>query len=116
MATRNAVVKNALKGKTVTWSGLNTGDDGNAINTEGYRMTAQGIGTFASSTITMQGSNDGTNWTTLNDQSVPANPCSFTAAGLKGVLQAPKYIRPLVSGGTATGLEVVLFMAFDSLI
>lgn len=99
----------AIRGITTKWSGLATGDEGVPIATGGRQISVQVTGTFGGATVAMQGSNDGSNWVSLNDQAVIANPCSFTSAGLKGVLQMPKYIRPVVSGGAGTGLIVTLF-------
>lgn len=109
MSTINPTQNVGLQSTTTTWAGLATGDTGAPIATDGKQMTVQVGGTFGGATVTMQGSNDGTNWVSLNDQAVPGNVCSFTSAGLKGVLQAVKYIRPVVTGGTGTGLSVILF-------
>ena len=87
---------------------VNTGDDGAPITSVGPKTSVQVVGTLGGSTVAIQGSNDGTNWITLNDEAVPASPCSFTSAGVKGVLQFTKYIKPVVTGGTATGLVVSL--------
>lgn len=87
---------------------VNTGDDGAAVTSVGPKTSVQVTGTLGGSTVAIQGSNDGTNWITLNDEAAPASPCSFTSAGFKGVLQFAKYIKPVVTGGTATGLVVSL--------
>lgn len=87
---------------------VNTGDDGAPITSVGPKTSVQVVGTLGGSTVAIQGSNDGTNWVTLNDEAAPASPCSFTASGVKGVLQFTKYIKPVVTGGTATGLVVSL--------
>lgn len=109
MATIPVVRQEGLNATTFTWEGLDTGDEGQAIKIEYSKLVAQAIGAFAGSTVAMQGSLDGVNYVTLNDEAVPANPCSFTAAGLKGVLQSPLYIKPLVTAGAAADLKVVLF-------
>ena len=87
---------------------VNTGDDGTPITSVGPKTSVQVTGTFGGATVAIQGSNDGTNWVALNDEAAPASACSFTAAGVKGVLQFTKYIKPVVTGGTATGLVVSL--------
>lgn len=109
MPTITPDINAAIRGITTKWSGLATNDDGTPVATEGRNLSVQVTGTFAGATVAMQGSNDGANWVALNDQAVPGNPCSFTSAGLKGVLQMPKYIKPVVSGGAGTGLIVTLF-------
>lgn len=62
-------------------------------------ITVQATGT---GTVTFEGSNDGTNYVALND--VSGNPLSLSAsANALGVLKEhPVYIRPVVTGGTAT--------------
>lgn len=85
---------------------VNTGDDGAPITSVGPKTSVQVVGTFGGSTVAIQGSNDGTNWITLDDEAAPASPCSFTAAGFKGVLQFAKYIKPVVTGGSASGLII----------
>lgn len=109
MATIPGVQNNALAASTTIWTNLATGDTGSPVSTHGKKMTVQVTGTFAGATVTIEGSNDGTNFVSLNDEAVIANPCSFTSAGLKGVLQMPKYIRPNVTAGAGTGLIVTLF-------
>ena len=99
----------SVKGvKQVRWDSLAAGDDGSPIATIGSKTSVQVVGTPGTSTVTIQGSNDGTNWVNLNDEANPGSACSFTAAGLKGVLQYPAYIRPIVSAGTGAGLSVIL--------
>lgn len=109
MPTIDNTIHSALGGLTTTWTPLDGGDDGEAVATDGARLCVQVSGTFGTSTVTLQGSNDEVIWTDLNDEAVPANPCSFTANGLKGILQAPKFVRPIVSAGTGSDLTVVLF-------
>lgn len=87
---------------------VNAGDDGAPITSVGPKTSVQVVGALSGSTVAIQGSNDGTNWITLNDEATPASACSFTSAGFKGVLQFAKYIKPVVTGGTATGLVVSL--------
>jgi len=111
MPTIDLAAKGALVGKTVVWDGLATGDEGSAYATEGNELVVQVEATFGGATCTMQGSNDGTNWYALNDKAVPANPCSFAVAGLKGILQVPKYIRPSVAAGAGTDFVITLYNA-----
>lgn len=110
MATKPLTQNFESFSKTVTaiWEDLAKNDEGEVLTLLGNKTSVQAIGTFSGSTITMEGSNDGVNWSNLNDEAVPGNVCSFTAAGFKGVLQTVKYIRPKVTGGTATSLKVVL--------
>ena len=65
--------------------------------------TFQVVGTWGSATLVIQGSNDGTNWTTLNDPQGGA--LSFTTGSPTDVIaENPRYVRPTTSGGTGTAL------------
>jgi hypothetical protein len=67
----------------------------------------QVTGTFGTGgTVIIEGSVDGTNWFQLRDPS--STLLSFTAAGLKAVLEAVPYIRPRVTGGDGTTSLVCL--------
>lgn len=67
------------------------------------------MGTFAGSTVVIEGSNDGTNYYTLNDPS--GSPLSFTTAGLRQVQELTQYIRPRVSvGNESMDVDVALVM------
>jgi hypothetical protein len=70
-------------------------------------LTIQVIGNFgAGGTIQIQGSLDGANWVVLDDKEGAA--LSLTAAGLRGVQDMPRYIRPMRSAGT--GIDVDVFI------
>ena len=75
--------------------------------------TIQLIGTFSSTTVLIEGSNDGTNWATLTD--ADGNLCSFTSADMVFVREAPQFMRPNASGGTGsiTVILVALTMGRD---
>jgi hypothetical protein len=87
-----------------------TGDVGSAVpNATFTDRSVQVTGTFGGATVTMQGSNDGgATWSTLNDAA--GTPLTFTAAGIKQVLEVSQFIRPSVSGGAAADLDVHLLM------
>lgn len=84
------------------WTGLLNGDDGNP-ETPG-RLSDRSVqisGTFgAGGSISIQGSNDGINWTILRDPAGAA--LTFTTADLKEVLENTQYIRPVVTAGDGT--------------
>lgn len=89
-----------------SWA-LATGDDGAPIQYPEFAdKTVQVIGTFGGGTVLIEGSNDGTNWSTLTDPS--GSSLSFSAAGLKQVLECTQYIRPRQSGGAAVAVTVYL--------
>lgn len=98
---------------TATWAALdNTDGVGSAWQPKRYTdMTCQVLGTFDTGTIVLQGSNDGINWITLTDPAGTA--ISFTAAALVTVMEAPVYIRPSVSGATATDDITMIVSAID---
>ena len=68
--------------------------------------TVHVTGTFGGATVTIEGSNDGTNFVTLNDAGGSA--LSFTSAGLKTILENPLEIRPKTAGGSGTDVDVII--------
>lgn len=86
----------------ITWSGLLNGDDGAPLEMPGSNdRSVQFVGTFGvGGTIVLEGSNDGTNWRTLNDPN--GNPISKTATDLEAVLELTRYVRPRVTAGDGT--------------
>ena len=88
------------------WSGMAAGDTGQPIVLAQFAdRTVQVEDTFEGCTVTLQGSNDGTNWHTLMDPQ--GNALSFTAPGLEAVLELPFYVRPSVAGTPGSGSIVV---------
>ena len=93
----------------VTWLGLGDADTGSVIAMPmGNEKSVQLTGTFASATVVLEGSNDGTNFVTLTDPQ--GNALSATAAMLEGVAEHTRYIRPSTSGGSGTDVNVYLFV------
>lgn len=90
----------------VSWNGLLNGDDGAAWSEDGGAAafsdkTAQITGTFGvGGTVIIEGSNDGTNWGTLNDAS--STPISVTDVTPVVLLENPLYVRPRVTAGDGT--------------
>lgn len=97
-------------GYTVKWTSMAGSDVGAPFEIYGYNdRTIQADGTFDSGTVVLQGTLDGTNYQGLRDPSSTA--ISFTAAGLKGVLEAVYKVRPSVSGGGGScAITVTLFV------
>jgi hypothetical protein len=100
-----------------SWSliGTPTSDTPTPIESPSYSdrsvqmFGAVGAAGFNGATITMQGSNDGTNWFTLTDPL--GNNIALTASGGKQILENTRYIRPLISvatTGTTPGVLVTL--------
>jgi hypothetical protein len=68
--------------------------------------SVQVTGTFAGTTVVLEGSNDGANYFTLSSPSGAA--LSFTASGLMQVNQPVAFVRPHVSSGSGASLTVTL--------
>lgn len=84
-------------------------DTGEAEGGAGWAdRSLQVAGTFGSGTLTWQGSNDGTNWVTLTDPL--GNNLTFTAVGIKQILQVCRFMRPSFAGSTAPTLTVTLLL------
>lgn len=91
---------------TVTWA-LGNADTGVATNISRWAdRTVHVLGTFGGATVTIQGSNDNTNWVTLNDTGGSA--LTFTAAGMKIIAENPVYMRATTSGGAGTAVSVIV--------
>ena len=119
MATKNAAF-NAAYGNsngegdgsyfTVTWI-LNGTDDGAPIQYAQWADKSVQVGistdTFGAGTVVFEGSNDGLLWTTLSNPASTA--LTFTAAGLKQILETTAFVRPRASVAVTT-VTVVLFI------
>lgn len=89
----------------VTWSGLLNGDVGDDVDLSRFPdKTVQVAGTFgAGGTLVIEGGNDGTNRTTLNDsRGETTGALSFTGADVRTVLENTSNIRPSVTAGDGT--------------
>jgi len=87
-----------------TWSGLAGSENGDAASTVRWQdKTVQCTGTFTS--ITIQGSNDGTNWGTLSDAQ-GVDLVITVANEVRTILENPLYIRPVSVG--AAGCVVLI--------
>jgi len=84
---------------TATWEAHAGTDDGTPVKLAGYGdRSIQVEGNFDSGTIILQGKNtENAVWATLKDPF--NNDISFTAAGIKQVVEVAKYMRTVVSGG-----------------
>jgi hypothetical protein len=86
----------------VTWPNMANGDTGLPFILAEYAdRSAQVEGTFGSGGIVLiEGTNDSTNWRTLNDPY--SNAISITTAKIEAVTELVVAIRPKVSAGDAT--------------
>lgn len=97
--------KNLVHTDNITWASVTGGDTGEPREYAKFNdKTVQVFGTFGD-TLTIQGSNDGTNWATLSDSTGVA--LEFTAAGIKLIAECPRYIRPS-AGGSLTSVTVTI--------
>lgn len=105
-----ADMASSLPACLITWTGLDNDDSGSPVELIDYPdKTATITGTFgAGGTIVIQGSNDGTNWFTMTDAQSAA--VSKTAAAMELLVEAPRYIRPLVTAGDGTTSLTVQIM------
>lgn len=115
MATRNGSIDRNISevgnAALVTWTGLLNGDFGAPVQWVDYAdRCVQVTGTFGTGgSVTLQGSNDGTNWATMADPQ--GNALTFTATKLEQALELPVYVRPAVTAGDGTtNLTVTICM------
>src|SRR5258708_10216842 len=85
-----------------TWTSVPNGNQGASVHAIDYTdRTVQVTGTFGvGGSVQLEGSLDNTNWFILRDP-LGAN-LTFTAAGLKQILENPRFIRPNVTAGDGT--------------
>jgi hypothetical protein len=109
MATITRNIKPVAGGaKRVIWETMGDDDTGTDIELPQHPdKTVTMKGTWASATVVLQGSNDGTNYDTLKDSTGTA--ISATAdLEPKLILTNPQFIRAVSSGGSGTDVDVVL--------
>lgn len=91
----------------IQWVLTSADSDGASIaSSEWADRSVQVEGTFGGSTTVVQGTNDGANWQTLNNAQGTA--LSFTAGGMKQIVEVPERIRPLLSGGAGATITVTI--------
>lgn len=97
MATKNAVFTDPQGDgsmQLITWALTGT-DDGAPVQYGPWADRSVQVGiagdNFSTGTVIIEGSNDGVTWTTL--RAPDSTALSFTAAGLKEVLEMTAYIR-----------------------
>ena len=92
----------------VVWATLTAEETGDAYEpfaVRGAVASVQMTGTFGG-TVTLEGSNDGTNWFTLS--AVDGSDIALSGAGLVDFSTACQYIRP--NAGTGVGAVDVILM------
>ena len=119
MATVSAVEQSVRDDRmsrvaSLVWTPLTSANAiGDSKSLVGSRdRSVQFAGTWDSATIVLQGSNDGTNWHTLNDPL--GTDISATANALFQILECTRYIRPSGSGGGgSSSVTVTVFCSGD---
>lgn len=112
MATITADIKPKAGGiKRIVWETMGDADTGSSVEAPDYPdKTVTVTGTFASATVVIQGSNDGSTWATLNDFGGTA--LSYTSAsGVILIRENPLFIRASTSGGSGTDVDVIIAAA-----
>lgn len=113
MATITPAVTITDSVPSVTWTGITTTTDTPSAfavqGQSGLAMSIQFAGTFnGGTTAVLQGSNDGSTYTTLKD--ILGNNVSTTAAALFEVSSSVRYIKPAVSAGSSDNVNVIVVM------
>ena len=86
-----------------SWTGLAGTETGDSVSATAWAdKTIQAAGTFT--TITVEGSNDGVNWSTLNN--LQGDPLAIAAPGLSVIAENPLLMR--VSSVGAAGATVTI--------
>ena len=114
--TASSIYETSNVKELTLWETVTCGDTGTAYDVPNWAdsLTVQAMGTFtdassppATSTLTMQGSNDGSTWATLHADD--GNDIAFTAAGMEIIAELPAYIRPSHSLASGGDVDVYLF-------
>lgn len=94
----------------VVWASLANGDTGDPVQLPGYADGSVQItgAAFGGGTLTMQASNDGTNYEAMTDPQ--GNDIAKTAADLEQITEIARYIRPSLAGGAAGSVTVTMIV------
>lgn len=115
MALRTATRSDTPAGVVFQWTGLLNGDTGSLVNINEYGdRSVQVTGTFGlGGSVNVEGNLDGANNSIL--RAPDSSALTFTAAGLKQILETSLNIRPNVTAGDGTTSLVVTLYARRSL-
>jgi len=92
----------------VAWSGVTEADTPLAVQglSEHADRSVEISGSLGGATIALKGSNEGSEYFTLNDPLGTA--LSYTANGLNAILEYAEYIKPAITGGSGSSVNVTL--------
>lgn len=93
--------------KLFTYTTVDSADTPSAIQVEGSSPAIgflQVTGTFGGATVKLQLSNNGTNW--VDARNLQGAPIAILAAGGEEFSTGAIHVRPLVTGGTGTSLQI----------
>jgi hypothetical protein len=89
------------------WTGLVTPDTGAPEELSRYpNKSIQIGGTFGGATVTVEGSDDGVTYATIND--VKGNAVSATSAARFDVVDVPAFLRPKTASGSGADVTVII--------
>lgn len=113
-ATVTSVKTFGVKGQTIT-TGAITGAGTDVTEAFDIGNSASGsiqalAGTFGTTTLTVQVSNDGSTWETAKDTA--GSDITFTAVGIKYIQMGPKYLRVQAPSGNGTGLTTAIHLTY----
>jgi hypothetical protein len=94
-----------------TWTGIVTGDTAESIGIHNAAPVAGSVqfgGTFGGATVKLQASNDDVTFFDMKD--LQGVPISSSSAALFEFTSAAIYFKPVVTGGSANSLNVILVL------
>lgn len=94
---------------SVVWADIAPGDTGAPYlvrNRYGFVGSVQISGTFGGATVTLEQSNDGTTWFPAIDTLGAA--ISATANEISEMSLASIYLKPVITGGTGSAVDVII--------
>lgn len=88
------------------WAGITEADEGTPVRSPYTHRSVQAVGNFGvSGAITIEGSNDGSNWGTLTD---PSGSAIVLSNATPVEIATPTiYLRPRASAGTGVLVDVI---------
>lgn len=96
--------------RVISFTGGATNDNSDPLGFAPWGdVCVQALGTFGGATVTIQGSNDGgTTWATLNN--AQGTVATFTAAGIKQIVERPLHMRAAITGGAGVSVSVIFVL------